>query len=81
MERRDSIENALVGGIGPAGLNMLNEGSLRANNTSLLALPVRKRENIDLDWRFYLGDIAGAEKPYKDSNWRRLNVPHDMTGA
>ncbi len=33
---------------------------------------------IDLNWKFNLGDPAGASQPgYNDSNWRFLSLPHD----
>ena len=38
------------------------------------------REVIDLmtDWRFHLGDPAGAEQPgFDDAAWRTLDLPHD----
>lgn len=32
------------------------------------------------DWRFHLGDVAGAEKPeFDDSKWRTVDVPHDWS--
>ncbi|MFL5739415.1 MAG: beta-galactosidase GalB [Flavisolibacter sp.] len=32
------------------------------------------------DWKFYLGDDSTAKEPnYDDSNWRRLNLPHDWS--
>ena len=40
----------------------------------------RMRANIDLNWRFQLGDPEGAEQTeYDDSDWRLLNLPHDWT--
>lgn len=40
----------------------------------------RKTTNMDADWRFHLGDVAGAEAPaFNDANWRKLNVPHDWS--
>lgn len=40
----------------------------------------RKRESIDLDWRFIQNDIQGAEKfSFDDAEWRLLNVPHDWS--
>ncbi len=36
--------------------------------------------NFDADWRFYLGDVTGAEKAdFKDADWRKLDVPHDWS--
>ncbi|MBQ4279257.1 MAG: DUF4982 domain-containing protein [Rikenellaceae bacterium] len=40
----------------------------------------RLRTNIDFDWRFLLGDPAGAERPgFDDSAWRLLDLPHDWS--
>lgn len=41
---------------------------------------VSPREVTDFndDWRFHLGDAAGAYDPgYDDSDWRELDLPHD----
>ncbi len=36
--------------------------------------------NFDSDWRFLKDDAAGAESPsFDDSEWRRLDVPHDWS--
>lgn len=38
------------------------------------------RLNIDFDWKFFKGDIRGAEKPeYDDKHWRETNLPHDWS--
>ena len=35
---------------------------------------------IDKDWKFMLGDVAGAESVQSDdSAWRRLDLPHDWS--
>lgn len=45
---------------------------------SALAVNQRSVENIDLEWRFHLGDVDGASQPgYDDSGWRCLDLPHD----
>ncbi len=34
----------------------------------------------DRDWRFHLGDAAGAEAPaFVDADWRTLDLPHDWS--
>ncbi len=52
----------------------------------LIALPLlvlstqaeRSILSFNADWRFSIGDPAGAEAPtYNDSEWRQLDVPHD----
>ncbi|MCB1129484.1 MAG: DUF4982 domain-containing protein [Verrucomicrobiae bacterium] len=46
---------------------------------SLFAGDVRDQP-FDDNWRFLLGDVAGAENPgFDDSAWRKLDVPHDWS--
>jgi beta-galactosidase len=36
--------------------------------------------SADADWKFFLGDPAGAESPtFKDDSWRTVTVPHDWS--
>lgn len=38
------------------------------------------KTNINLDWRFYLGDAIGADfMGYDDSAWREVTLPHDWS--
>jgi beta-galactosidase len=40
----------------------------------------RKIQSFDSGWRFYAGEIKGAETPeYNDSSWLKVNVPHDWS--
>jgi beta-galactosidase len=40
----------------------------------------RKVRSFDSDWRFYTGDINGAERPeYIDTSWLKVDVPHDWS--
>jgi beta-galactosidase len=40
----------------------------------------RKIQSFDSDWRFYAGEIKGAENPdYNDSSWLKVDVPHDWS--
>ena len=37
-------------------------------------------QSFELDWRFYTGEIKGAENPdYNDSSWLKVDVPHDWS--
>jgi len=48
-------------------------------NLQLWAQP-SGRENFDANWRFHLGDIAGAETvSFPDQKWRELDLPHDWS--
>lgn len=36
--------------------------------------------NFNDNWKFYLGDAAGAEQPaFDDSKWEHVNLPHDYS--
>src|SRR3954467_12331036 len=38
---------------------------------------VRRRTNLNREWRFARADVAGAEAvDFDDSNWERVNLPH-----
>lgn len=40
----------------------------------------KRIQSFDSDWRFYSGEINGAEKPeYNDSSWIKVDVPHDWS--
>jgi len=42
--------------------------------------PHRSVLSADADWRFFLGDPAGAESPaFDDGAWRVVTVPHDWS--
>lgn len=35
---------------------------------------------FDLDWKFYKGELTGAEVPdFDDSQWRNIDLPHDWS--
>lgn len=39
-----------------------------------------RSENFNDNWKFFLGDASGAEQPaFDDSEWRRVNLPHDYS--
>ena len=40
----------------------------------------RNRIDFDQNWAFNLGDVANAQNTdFNDSNWRKLNLPHDWS--
>ena len=50
-----------------------------AGLTGIIA-EARTQTLLNFDWKFYLGDAAGAQKPdFNDSNWQPVNVPHDWS--
>ena len=55
-------------------------GALRSAEAASQEPPPRERLLFDHDWKFLLGDPAGAESPsYDASGWRTLDVPHDWS--
>lgn len=41
---------------------------------------VRATENFDLGWKFFKGDLNGAQKPaFNDSKWRDVELPNDWS--
>ena len=50
--------------------------------TSQPAAAQRALLDFDRDWRFHLGDVAGAQEvTFADAGWRHLDVPHDWSIA
>ena len=46
----------------------------------LVLLAQRQTTNFDRNWRFHLGDVAGAQQPgFADATWRALDLPHDWS--
>ena len=42
----------------------------------------RKIMNFNKEWKFFLGDAVGASDPdYNASEWRNLNLPHEIGRA
>jgi beta-galactosidase len=41
---------------------------------------VRKTDNFNENWKFYLGDVRNGQEPgMDDSQWRLLDLPHDWS--
>jgi beta-galactosidase len=48
--------------------------------TATPAYAQRQRWSLDPEWRFFLGDTAGAQAPaFDDRRWRTVDVPHDWS--
>jgi beta-galactosidase len=55
-------------------------GVLRPAEAASQPQPPRERLLFDHDWRFLLGDPAGAESPtYDAAGWRTVDLPHDWS--
>ncbi len=51
-----------------------NSGTLKAKE------PVRKKRNVNREWKFQLGDFKGAEKPgFADNTWQNVGLPHSFS--
>jgi hypothetical protein len=52
-----------------------------AQAAALAEPPVaRQRQSFNADWRFHLGDMAGAEKPdFDDRDWQAVGLPHSFS--
>ena len=53
---------------------------LLLGNQLAMGQPVREKVDFDEGWKFHRGDVNGAQfKSFDDSEWRRLDVPHDWS--
>jgi beta-galactosidase len=70
-----SRRQALIHGVAAAVLTP----NLAAATTITRTGHIPRRElSFDEGWRFYRGDIGGAEaSSFDDANWRELDLPHD----
>ena len=57
------------------------EGLAEAAPATSTQASIEQRESqFDEAWRFYRGDVAGAEDPsFSDLKWRKLELPHDWS--
>ncbi len=48
--------------------------------THPMSVKERTKFSFDFGWKFHLGDIKNAqENKYNDTNWRKLDLPHDWS--
>ncbi len=88
--RKVSRRDALKGLAGFASLPLFEQaasgkpgrGGMNAAEASEVT-PLSRRlrvQSLDQGWRFFRGDVAGAEHPeFDDSKWRRVDLPHDWS--
>lgn len=70
---------ALQLGAATAGLLALDTGQAAAQTAPAPPPPVRD-QSFDEGWRFFRGDVSGADAPsFDDSSWRMLDLPHDWS--
>ncbi|WP_142688465.1 sugar-binding domain-containing protein [Chitinophaga polysaccharea] len=71
----------LTGGIATAQQQQNNPVTGRFSTAGFYSIPgsPRKVYNFNPGWRFYKGDVKGAESPaFNDKNWEIVNVPHGL---
>jgi len=76
-------------GIGAMGVSPLLASEARAHRRysapgggwDPAGTDIHDRDQLfDEDWKFFRGDVAGAERTdFNDSGWRRLDLPHDWS--
>ncbi|HEX4702056.1 MAG TPA: beta galactosidase jelly roll domain-containing protein, partial [Pseudonocardiaceae bacterium] len=73
MSRRQALGiGALAAGSLTLGLNQVAAADPPRNET--------RERSFDDGWRFFRGDVGGAEAPsFDDSTWRMLDLPHDWS--
>jgi beta-galactosidase len=82
LPRRDALKSIIAGF---SAVPMLAGTSLRGQQSEPRADGPSRAGNLrnqlfDSGWRFYRGDIAGAEATgFDDQSWRRLDLPHDWS--
>src|ERR1700743_415053 len=69
-----------LGGAAKAGVASALKLDLSPLPKSVTAAPPERKANFDSQWRFFKGDIEGAQAAdFKDGSWRLLDLPHDWS--
>ena len=86
ISRRDALKGLAGFAAAPLFLQPASgepgqRGADIARVSEITPLSTRLREqSLDQGWRFFRGDVAGAEHPaFDDSQWRRVDLPHDWS--
>jgi hypothetical protein len=71
-----SAESIMKNNGAPSGARSQSDAEkVKMNNPTF-----RLSNNFDFDWKFFKGDIPGAEQPdFSDTEWRSLDLPHDWS--
>jgi beta-galactosidase len=77
ITRRELIEQAACGAV------LVSVAPLLSPAQALLAHdnPARRiRDSFDFGWKFFKGDLVGAQLPdFADKDWRNVDLPHDWS--
>jgi beta-galactosidase len=82
VPRREALKSLIAGFSAVPLLNAAAaHGQQRDSAASDVTLVENTRDQLfDRGWRFYRGDVPGAERPeFDDSAWRALDLPHDWS--
>jgi hypothetical protein len=61
-------------------INLIIAALLLMSEFSAAGPVLRQRVNINREWKFQLGDIAGAEAPlFDDAAWQPIGLPHSFS--
>ena len=64
-------------------MSILTAGCTQKQERNFIELSAdqpRTEQLFDFGWKFYRGDIEGAEQPvFEDQSWRRVDLPHDWS--
>ncbi|MEO7494907.1 MAG: glycoside hydrolase family 2 TIM barrel-domain containing protein [Massilia sp.] len=71
---------ALILGLPLTGPSALAAEPAIAHATASQTTSPRLRQNFNANWRFYLGDASGAERPdFDDTKWQPVGLPHSFS--
>ncbi len=86
ISRRDALKGLGAVGALPLLAPPVNSSGERQSSWSDQGTESARRSDgnreqpFDLGWRFFRGDVAGAESPgFDDSSWRIVDLPHDWS--
>lgn len=76
VSRRDVLKGIATA----ASVSMLTRSGLAQETAASDGAAAQRETSFDEDWRFYRGDVPGAESPdFMDLAWRKLDLPHDWS--
>lgn len=80
LTRRDLLSRAARGAVFLSTPALSHAESLLPSSSSANATAARSRDTFDFDWKFFLGDIPGAQEPdFPDAKWHDVALPHDWS--
>src|SRR5271157_3416325 len=66
--------------VGAAGILSVLEANAPAQPAPAVRNGPRIRDSFDFGWKFFQGDVAGAQQPgFADASWKDVDLPHDFS--